>query len=578
MQLIRDHPVDTKPIVFVVRLNPEGFKNLDGGKLLRAENEKETGGDTASQSSSPAETNLPAVSGGRPKTKEEIYTGKPVTIKLLTTPYGFTITGPAPSTKWFDRKGVFIAKVKPGKAAEQAGALVGMQILKVNGKDTKKSSKAECTQSIKDAMEMPGKVMTMVVLFNPAGYAQFDGGALVDEYADVAPSGSSENGGEADDGSSSSSDEDAPPEVPARSKKSPTAAAGASGGLRARSAAAAVQLNNLGSSRLFEGLLGESSSEDAGSAAAGINLQAQLGISCAEKRWTTVQMFGLPSVDGYYQVVRDSYLGEPVYVRTDTRLPQRKIWYSQQGRNWVVSPDVGAGPAFARSPSGFARPQLVTTPWAVAEVDHTYEFGCCPMCELASTSIRHGFRAIVSSSPEITLENRTLSSLEIADLCAEIQDPASRLEQLKMYHISLPAEALHAICEALGQNVVLKQLQIRECSLKDPGAFEIANVLRRNTTLEMLSLRANAISTHGVKAISDALVGNKDSGLHMLSLGDNRLDQDGMYFLIAAARLNRSLHGIAVYGHGMEPKTAKKMWKKAKKSTKCVFDAEIPVA
>lgn len=558
MNLIREHPPDQKPLIFSVRFNPEGYKNLDGGKLLRAF-ENTDGGHGAEDAADGA-----APPRKQPKSKAEIYTGKPIIVKLTSRPYGMTINGPAASTKWVDRKGVFIIKVKPGKAADQAGVMVGMQILKVNGEIAKKSAKAECTAMIKKAMEEVS-ALTLELLFDPQGYAQFDTGVLMHEYAAITPDEEDEEDKEDEAESGDAEPVLTVPERRARPADQPKAVRPVS----------TVALNRFGGNRLFDGLLGES--EDSGRPAVVVNLQSQLDAVCSEKRWTAVQMFGLPAADGYYQVVFDRYLGEPVYARKDdSSLPPRKIWYNHGHNSWVISPEVGQDPIYAESPSGFARPHLVTTPWKVVTMDYEYEFGCCPVCELATTSIRHGFRATLNNSPDITIQDRTLSSIEVADLCAELRDPASRLVQLKLYKIPLSGEALHAIAEALNENVVLTHLQVRACRLGDAGVFKLCNVLRWTTTIEALSLRSNGITTVGVRALADTLVSNKDCSLRMLSLGDNKVDRDGMAVLIAASRLNRSLHGVAVYGHGMTQKEAKRMWKRAKRETNCVFDADIP--
>ena len=104
----------------------------------------------------------------------------------------------------------------------------------------------------------------------------------------------------------------------------------------------------------------------------------------------------------------------------------------------------------------------------------------------------------------------------------------------------------------------------------------MANVLRRTSTLEVLSLRANSIGVQGLHAISDALVSNTKSNLELLSLGDNRLTEEGMHILLTCSTLNRTLKGIAVYGHTMNDKQAKRFWKTAGKTTKCVFDNQAP--
>ena len=577
MNIIREHPPDKKPLIFVVRFDPEGYQNLDGGKLLRALKTDEDDGGAGGGAGAAAAPNAAAPNAAgaasapkkAPKSKAQIYTGKPITFKLLTQPYGMTINGPAASTRWVDRKGVYIVKVKPGKAADSAGVVVGMQILKVNGKVTKKAAKAECTAMIKEAMEGVS-ALTIEVLFDPEGYAQFDAGKLMEEYAEITPGGEDGESDGAEDGGSAAAG--AAPAAPASARR--PRPAGKPKAARPVSVAP-VALTKFGGNRLFDGLLDESTDS---AERADVNLQSQLDIVCSEKQWTAVQMFGLPAADGYYQVGFDRHVGEPVYTRKDLGLPPRKIWYNHDSNAWVISPEAGQGPVFARSPSGFARPQLVTTPWIIVEIDYRYAVGCCPVCELASTSIRRGFRATLNSSPEITIQNRQLTNLEIADLCAELRDPASRLVQLKLYKVPLTGEALHAIAEALNENVVLTHLQIRSCRIGDACVFEICNALRWTTTLEVLSLRDNGVTTYGVKALADTLVANKDCSLRMLSLGDNNVDQDGMMMLIAASRLNRSLHGVAVYGHGMTAKVAKKMWKRAGKETRCTFDSDAPIA
>jgi Ran GTPase-activating protein (RanGAP) involved in mRNA processing and transport len=104
----------------------------------------------------------------------------------------------------------------------------------------------------------------------------------------------------------------------------------------------------------------------------------------------------------------------------------------------------------------------------------------------------------------------------------------------------------------------------------------VAAVLKHTSTIEVLSLRANNIGVDGLRAISDALVFNTTTNLELLSLGDNRITEEGMEILLICSTLNRTLKGIGVYGHGMDEKQAKKFWKKASKTTNCVFDNHAP--
>lgn len=161
----------------------------------------------------------------------------------------------------------------------------------------------------------------------------------------------------------------------------------------------------------------------------------------------------------------------------------------------------------------------------VTQYNSTYQDGGAFMnkmeisCKLAPQCKYSAFRQSIRADPEITLSGTTLSTLEMADLIAEIRDPATRLSVLMLSGLKLSKDAIKGLCYAFSVNQSIQVLQIMQDKLGDEGATLIADALQRNSSIEKLSLRGNGINEEGIAHIANALKIN--SSIQMLSLADN---------------------------------------------------------
>jgi hypothetical protein len=458
LQILKDHVPNKKPIVFVVQFNPEGYSSVDGGKLLKEMTEAAAEEAMAVGTPKKKATKSRPSSTPSPRRSEEDTASPadalepPVTVRLTAAPYGMTINGPDKANP--GREGVYITQVKPGKVAAKAGVKVGMRLLKIGGKEVRGSLKADCSALIKQhhmknhMTGTDGKALVLVLVWDPKGFGQYDGG----EMWRLSQATTSSSGNEGD----------VPPPPPRPPKVSSTPSAPTAAESAQPEPLRSTLKLKIGGARLFEDLMGDTSPPIPGvSGTNHVDLESQLAVACAHVRWTTVKIVGLPNSDGYYQVLRERYLTEPIYRRKveGAGIAPRFIWFSHGANSWVISPEVGQGPVLAAAPRGFVRPQLVSVPWKVIEVVQGFEEGCEPRCELAPISKCVGYRHMLTNNPEVTIHNTELTNMEVADLCAELQDPASRLVELKLWKTKLSTEALAAIATALTENQSLTHLQ-----------------------------------------------------------------------------------------------------------------------
>jgi len=393
--------------------------------------------------------------------------------------------------------------------------------------------------------------MALQLLMDPEGYAEHDGGALRDEMAQQTPLAEGQR---------------------------------------------FVILDKNSRKGLFESMVREGGVDEVGPVE--INLMRQVEMLCARVRATAVVVSGHGANDssGEYVVSAEHrYLGAPIYVRAADELwghtAELYMWFSQSSQAWVISRDVGGdAPVLLRSADSFARPELVTL-WQIAGSaqasfeDAEEQLGYYNSvfqeagtglfidkpdinCKLAVQCKYSEFRQSIRANPELIFSGATLSTFEIADLIAEIRDPATRLTSLRLHKLDLPTDAIEAMCHAFGANQSIVSLQMMEMKLGNHGAQHMSTALQNNTSIQQLSLRGNSIDEDGVAWIASALRIN--ASVEMLSLADNTIGEGGAKAILACLEDNITVEAIALYNGGIPEEIVKKLQKQ--KVSQCAFE------
>ncbi|CAG5120954.1 unnamed protein product [Candidula unifasciata] len=160
--------------------------------------------------------------------------------------------------------------------------------------------------------------------------------------------------------------------------------------------------------------------------------------------------------------------------------------------------------------------------------------------------------------------NRTLESLDIgdADLTIECLIALATVlrenRSLKALNVNRPIlwtvseEPTDHFTRMIKVNKGLKELHLQKFNMRDFGAFRFAENLVFNFTLTYLNLNCNHITQDGVKELSKVLKLN--TGLKILDLGYNRMEDDGALFLAEAiGSFNTTLECLNIVSNNIGP-------------------------
>eukprot|EP00039_Didymoeca_costata_P007269 m.97945 g.97945 ORF g.97945 m.97945 type:complete len:782 (-) comp13619_c0_seq1:114-2459(-) len=478
------------------------------------------------------------------------------------------------------KEGVFISVIKPdGTAAENSELCIGQQILEIEGVSTSKATKERCVGLVK---AKAGDVK-IVVQLNPKGFASYDDGKLLKEETERAEAEVKKNKEEEkiieniekevvkesetvknNIKATEKKTEDMivqpgveNPQSPEESDKPPDQGR--------------IQLGKVG--KIWESLESEGALRERMSSFRHI-INQKITVR------TTIKITGIPNISGLYTVEEVLRNGMPVYFCA----PDKYLQYVDGHSGWGIVTKRGI--VLAVAPGDFVRPHLITTVWNVL---HGNKWIRWPQMQCSLFKKPTGFYLQCEMNPSVILSNTTLGYHEVADICAELKDPATRIQELKslygsalhfcsylliivrLHKIFLEADHIQGLVEACSQNHTLKHLQLRETNVTDDCCEALGSMLSQNTTLEILSLRGNKISAQGLKGIIHGLVRN--NGLELLSLGENELLDTGVLQLMLP--FSFSLKGIAVYDCGISDRVAQQIHKRNRTST-CYLQLEKP--
>ena len=542
--------------------DPDGFAIYDDGKL-KADQTVVTPKKKAKAKEKAADE------------EDDAPTAPPVTISVSGKPLGMTLHGGLEDSP--DSPGVYVTKVTAGGAAATAGIESGMRVLAINGTDTKHASKKTVSALVKEhTTNSPGKALELLLQMDPVGFRFLDGGKLLTRVRKMsavalrAP-------GKAKAPSAMPDVLDAPGE--------------AEEGASASNAVGTVHVS-YGKADLSERLWESMGLDDIveTKAAQVIDLQEQIDLLCSAGRTTAVVITGgHEAFDGRYAVLTAPRHGDmPVYHcpnaidghkanrATGSELKKassRFLWFNPITRAWLVTRAIGSGHTLTAAFGDYARPEALHRGWQVPDGKGGFVRDNSISCTLAKQPLTE-FRLLMRNSTVINLSKRELSTFDVAELCAELHDPATRLRELSLVSNGLSSEALVAIITAVGTNTSLKLLQLQQNGAGGSSARALGAALKHNSTLRVLSLKSNVIDDDGAKSIAEGLA--KNQTLELLSLADNGIDMTGMEAFVKCLRQNRTLQGIALFNNKLSGTRAEDMEAKASAFSNCAFDVTAP--
>jgi len=120
---------------------------------------------------------------------------------------------------------------------------------------------------------------------------------------------------------------------------------------------------------------------------------------------------------------------------------------------------------------------------------------------------------------------------------------------------TLEEHGIKKMCKGLHENTVLQELDISHNSIGGRGASAVAQVLAGgNNKLQKLNLFGNFIGIEGARFIAEAL--SKNTTLHEIDLGLNRMRPKGVFAIAQAMKQNRTLKVLRLKQNFINDKTA----------------------
>ena len=154
------------------------------------------------------------------------------------------------------------------------------------------------------------------------------------------------------------------------------------------------------------------------------------------------------------------------------------------------------------------------------------------------------FRAL-SDSPieELDCYGCGIDSIEI-----DSENKPKYLKKLILDCNSIKADGCRQLAKLLrGEDASLNALSIGKNKIDDEGVEILAEALRKNQSLTLIDLSKNEFGDDGVAALAAALQSN--TALRALNLDNNKIEDDGVEVLVDAIRKNTSLMILDLLGN-----------------------------